>query len=91
MKMEKSAKTVLKFNNDAYTNTYVSRYADSVEIDIRAEDTVGVSHMFEMHLPIEVARKLSSELATDLKNYDEEVDRLKREELEKELEETTES
>lgn len=47
--------------------------------------------MFEMHLPIEVARKLSSELATDLKNYDEEVDRLKREELEKELEETTES
>ena len=86
MKMEKSAKTVLKFNNDAYTNTYVSRYADSVEIDIRAEDTEGVSQMFEMHLPIEVARKLSSELATDLKNYDEEVDRLKREELEKELE-----
>lgn len=41
MKMEKSAKTVLKFNNDAYTNTYVSRYADSVEIDIRAEDTEG--------------------------------------------------
>jgi len=85
MKIEKSSKTVLNFGGNVYTNTYVSSYAGTVEIDVSEVDVEGVNQSFELYLPIEKARALAKELVGDLEGYDKEVaERAEEEAREKE-------
>ncbi len=89
MEIEKSSKTVLKFNNSVYTNCYTSSWSDSVELTFRATDEAGVSHCYEISLPLAKAESLVNELTTDIANYHEEQ-RKRREQEAAEREEEAE-
>ena len=85
MKIEKSCKTVLNFGGNVYSNTYVSGYSGTVEIDVSEADVHGVDQKFELYLPIDKARMLAKELVGDLESYDKEVaERAEEEAREKE-------
>ena len=83
MEIEKSSKTVLKFNDSVYTSCYVSSWCGGVELTFKATDEAGVSHSYEISLPLVKAESLVNELTTDIAGHHEEQ-RKRREEKEAE-------
>ena len=87
MEIEKSSKTVLKFNDSVYTNCYVSSWSGGVGLTFRATDETGVSHCYEISLPLAKAESLVNELTTDITNYHEEQRKRSEQEAEERDEE----
>ena len=74
--MQKSTKVqnYIKTDNDVYTNTYISSDGyTQIEIKVWQNDGEGSWEAWEFNVPLGVARKLSLELAEDIKNHDEKI------------------
>jgi hypothetical protein len=89
--MQKSTKVThyIKTDNDVYTNTYISSDGYT-EIEIKVWDNDGErsTETWEFNIPLGVARKLSLELAEDIKNHDEKMAKKIAEEKTKESQES---
>ena len=74
--MQKSTKILnyISTDNNVYTNACVgSDGYTQMEIRVWANDGEGSFESWEFNIPLVVARKLSSELAEDIKNHDEKI------------------
>ena len=82
MKIQKTNALQVECNNEVYLNTYVSTWSGNVELKFSGYESDGSEYKLNVVLPLDKARALSRELATDLKNYDIEQEAKAQRELE---------
>lgn len=82
MKIQKTNALQVECNNEVYLNTYVSHWSSNVELKFNGYESDGSEYKLNVVLPLDKARALSRELATDLKNYDIEQEAKAQRELE---------
>ena len=73
MKIQKTNALQVECNNEVYLNTYVSTWSGNVELKFAGYESDGSEYKLNIQLPLDKARALSRELATDLENYDKEM------------------
>ena len=64
----------IELGKEAKASVYISDYSEAVQITLRDKDEREETHVIEIEIPLELARKLICELVTDLANYDEKKD-----------------
>ena len=72
MKIQETRSVALDFGNEVYLNTYVSSWSGNVELKFMDYESDGSEYKLNVQLPLDKARALAVELATDLENYDKE-------------------
>ena len=72
MKIQKTNALNVECNNEVYLNTYVSSWSGNVELKFNGYESDGSEYKLNVQLPLDKARALAVELATDLENYDKE-------------------
>ena len=72
MKIQKVNALNVECNNEVYLNTYVSTWSGNVELKFAGYESDGSEYKLNVQLPLDKARALLKELATDLENYDKE-------------------
>ena len=72
MKIQKTNALNVECNNEVYLNTYVSHWSGNVELKFHGYESDGSEYKLNVQLPLDKARALLKELATDLENYDKE-------------------
>ena len=72
MKIQKTNALNVECSNEVYLNTYVSHWSGSVELKFNGYESDGSEYKLNVQLPLDKARALLKELATDLENYDKE-------------------
>ena len=82
MKIQKTNALQVECNNEVYLNTDVSHWSSNVELKFNGYESDGSEYKLNVVLPLDKARALSRELATDLKNYDIEQEAKAQRELE---------
>ena len=82
MKIQKTNALNVECSNEVYLNTYVSSWSGNVELKFNGYESDGSEYKLNVQLPLDKARALSRELATDLENYDKEQAEKARRELE---------
>ena len=77
MKIQKTEKLALHYDNEVYINTYVSTWSGNVELKFNDYASDSSEHHLVLTLPLEKARALVKELTQDLENYEQEIARKK--------------
>ena len=72
MKIQKTNALNVECTNEVYLNTYVSSWSGNVELKFNGYESDGSEYKLNVQLPLDKARALAVELATDLENYDKE-------------------
>ena len=73
MKIQKTEKIALDYDNEVYINTYVSTWSGNVELKFNSYASDTSEHHLVMTLPLDKARALAKELTQDLENYEQEI------------------
>ena len=87
MKTKQQVTTEITFTDAVSTGTYVSSWANSVELQFTETAQDGTKHRYEINMPVADAQALLKELEGDLRRYKE----TKAEEAAKILEEAKEA
>ena len=70
MEIKRTHKTVVNFGKEVTTNAYVANWNGNVDLTFTDHDKNGTCVVFELTLPVEVARSLVDELTSDIIDYD---------------------
>ena len=73
MKSSKKISHEITFEDATVITTYVSEYQSKVNIELRENDEFGVSHTYDLYLPLDVARTLVEDVAEGIIAHDEKV------------------
>ena len=61
----------IELSTEAKGSVFISDYSKAVQITLRDKDKRGETHVIELEIPMDIARKLICELVEDLAEYDE--------------------
>ena len=61
----------IELSAKAKTSVFISDYSKAVQITLRDKDKHDETHVIELEIPMDIARKLICELVEDLAEYDE--------------------
>ena len=61
----------VELSTEAKGSVFISDYSKAVQITLRDKDKRGETHVIELEIPMDIARKLICELVEDLAEYDE--------------------
>ena len=70
---QENIRHIIKTNTDVYTNVHFDDKRVEIEIRVFLNDGEGSFESWDFDFPLEVVRKLSLELAEDIKNHDEKI------------------